>query len=172
VFSQIDCDLTDRLAFRYYSASMTVSTTAVQPPARTTVSVRVLPGDTDLSERVHPSQFPRHFEIARLAFMREWCEETSEWDASVVVSVGVRVLHQIQCDSKLDITCWLRWVRRASVSFRYQIHLDAMLMCEGYTDHCVVDEQGWPRRILDVRRHRLEQLLPEQHSCVVGSRTS
>ena len=145
---------------------MTLSTRTARRAAQTTLSVRVLPGDMDLSACVQPSRYLRHFEIARIAFLREWSEEASGWDTSVVAAVGFRVLQRIDCDARVDVTCSLQWVRRASVSFRYQVQQEHALMCEGHTDHCVVDQRGWPSRMLDVRRKRLEQLLAE-HSDVL-----
>jgi acyl-CoA thioester hydrolase len=132
--------------------------------ARTSrIEHRVAFYETDAMAVVHHSNYVRFLELARVRFLEDHDEPYTRYVEQgfhvVVTRVDISLRRPTRFDETLAITCWLEWVRAASLAFGYQIHCGDQLTALGGTEHAVVDLSGRPVRMPESRRERFLQLL-------------
>ena len=136
------------------------------PPPGTKISVtryRVPFYDTDAMRIVHHANFVRYLELARLRFLEEHLEPYSAFVARglhfAVTRCEVDFLAPARFDEALEIRCWLRFARGASLGIAYRIERDGSLLAAAYTEHAMVDDSGRPVRIPAPERETLLALV-------------
>lgn len=132
--------------------------------ARTSrIEHRVAFYETDAMAVVHHSNYVRFLELARVRFLEDHDEPYTRYVEQgfhvVVTRVDIQLKRATRFDETLAITCWLEWVRHASLGFGYHIHCGDQLSALGGTEHAVVDLAGRPVRMPEARRDRLLGLL-------------
>ena len=113
---------------------------------------------------VHHANYVRYLELARVRMLEEHDAPYREYMALGLHFAVTRceVSYQLAArfDDELQITCWLRWLRGASLGIGYTIKRDAQIVVCAETDHALVDGAGRPARIPQARRDALRSLLP------------
>ena len=112
--------------------------------------------DTDAMGIVHHANYVRYLELARVQFLADHDRPYDEYIAGgrhvAVIGVETRYHQACRFDETLHITCWLRWVRAASLGFGYVIDKAGQKVVSATTDHAVVTLEGRPTRMpADVR---------------------
>jgi acyl-CoA thioester hydrolase len=114
--------------------------------------IRVLYADTDQMGMVNNVQYLRWFEIGRAEWIRLQGVSYKDIEASgwylPVVEAHLEYRAPARYDDLIDIAATPDDLRAATVRFTYEIRRseDSVLLCEGFTRHACVDEQGRPRR--------------------------
>src|SRR5437773_12103615 len=93
-------------------------------PLRATTKVRVRYKDTDCMQIVYYGNYLTYFEVGRVEFLRAQGFPMSDVARKVhlpVVEAVVRYVRPARLDDLLEVRCWLRERRRASVRFAYEI---------------------------------------------------
>jgi len=131
----------------------------------TRITYRVPFYDTDAMGIVHHSNYVRYLELGRVRFLDEHDEPYVRYVQQglhvVVTRVDLRLKRPTRFDETLTVICWIERVRRASLSFGYQIVCGDQLTALAFTEHAVLDLQGKPVRIPELRRARLLDLACE-----------
>jgi acyl-CoA thioester hydrolase len=135
------------------------------PPAAATTSLvqyRVPFYDTDAMRIVHHANFVRYLELARLRFLEEHLEPYAAFVAQglhfAVTRCEVDFVAPARFDDALEIRCWLRWARGASLGIAYRIERAGILLATASTEHAMVDDSGQPVRIPAQQREALRKL--------------
>jgi acyl-CoA thioester hydrolase len=119
--------------------------------------------DTDAMGIVHHANFARYLELARLRFLEEHVQRYAVFVAQglhfAVTRLELDFLSPARFDDALEIRCWLRWVRGASLAIDYRVERDAALLARAYTQHALVDTEGRPARIPPAQRATLAGLV-------------
>jgi len=123
------------------------------------VDYRVPFYDTDAMAIVHHANYVRYLELARVRFLEQHDEPYARYVEQgfhvVVTRVELELKRATRFDETLSITCWLEYVRYASLGFGYQIRRADALTALAGTRHAVVNLQGRPARMPEPRRLRL-----------------
>ncbi len=148
------------------STLRSVTKPAVAPPpgAKTsTVAYRVPFYDTDAMRIVHHANYVRYFELARVELLSLHDMPYTEYIAQglhfVVTSLEVEFHRAARFGDRLEITCWLEWVKGVSLRIRYRIECEGETAVTGSTTHALVSADGKPVRIPEERRKRLASLV-------------
>lgn len=119
--------------------------------------------DTDAMGIVHHANYVRYFELARVRLLEEhhrpYTEYLSDGRHFAVTRVEVEYHQAARFDDRLGVTCWLTWVRGASLGVAYRITRGETALVSGITEHALVDNDGRPRRIPMAAREQLAALV-------------
>lgn len=119
--------------------------------------------DTDAMGIVHHANYVRYLELSRVAYLEEhdlpYQSYIDQGLHVAVIRVETRYRRSLRFDDRVQIACWLDWVKGVSLGFRYALHLDRELVMTATTDHAVVDAQGRPHAIPKERREAFRRLL-------------
>jgi acyl-CoA thioester hydrolase len=117
------------------------------------VEVRVRYAETDQMGVAHHASYLVWFEAGRTEYIRErgrsYAQVEQEGWMLVVVEAYCRYRRPARYDEVLVVRTHLRDLRRATLSFGYQVlrRADGEILADGYTVHAAVDRTGRPRRI-------------------------
>jgi acyl-CoA thioester hydrolase len=118
--------------------------------------------ETDAMGVVHHSNYIRHLELARIAWMDEHDLPYREYLAQGINFATTRVevdyRGPVRFDDELLVTVWCEWVRGASLRMAYALHVGPTLVGVAATEHAAVDSDGRVRRIPNERRSALRKL--------------
>jgi acyl-CoA thioester hydrolase len=127
------------------------------------VSYRVPFYDTDAMRIVHHANFARYLELARLRFLEQHVQPYAVFVAQglhfAVTRLELDFVRPAHFDDALEIRCWLRWVRGASLAIDYRVERGAALLARAATEHALVDGDGRPARIPPAQRAALTGLV-------------
>lgn len=119
--------------------------------------------DTDAMGIVHHANYVRYLELSRVAYLEEHDQPYQRYiDQGLhvaVIRVETRYRRSLRFDDRVQIACWLDWVKGVSLGFRYALHCNRELVMTATTDHAVVDLQGRPQPIPKERREAFRRLL-------------
>lgn len=119
--------------------------------------------ETDAMGIVHHSNYVRFLELARVQFMADHDQPYSAYVAEglhvPVTRVTVSYRRACRFADGIDVTCWLRWARHASLGFAYRLEVNGELVAHAESDHAITDQAGLPRRIPEHMRVRLASWL-------------
>ncbi len=128
-----------------------------------TLRYRVPFYDTDGMRIVHHANFVRYLELARIRFLDEHDVPYKQYvDRGLhfaVTNVELAYKRAASFDDVLEVTCWARAVRGASLRIGYSIRRGDDLIAMAETSHAMVTEAGRPTRIPPERRRHLQSLL-------------
>lgn len=123
------------------------------------LEIRVRYAETDQMGVAHHASYLVWFEAGRTEFIRErgrsYAQVEQEGWMLVVVEAYCRYRRPARYDEVLVVRTHLRDLRRATLSFGYQVlrRADGEVLADGHTVHAAVDRAGRPRRIpLGIRR--------------------
>lgn len=118
--------------------------------------------ETDAMGVVHHSNYVRHLELARIAWLDEHDLPYREYVAMGMhfATTRVEIDYQgaVRFDDELCVTVWCEWVRGASLRMAYVLHVGATRAGVAASEHAAVDAQGRVRRIPAERRAVLRKL--------------
>ena len=139
------------------------------PKTATTITLQHRVGfhETDAMGIVHHSNYLRFFENARVVWLETHDKSYPEW---IEMGLHFAVTHadldyrrSARFDDILEVTCWLEWVRGASLAMAYTIVCRSTLIVTGRTEHASINDEGRVRRIPKEDRDRLSRvMLPTQ----------
>ena len=128
-----------------------------------TLRYRVPFYDTDGMRIVHHANFVRYLELARIRFLDEHDVPYKQYvDRGLhfaVTDVELEYKRAASFDDILEVTCWARAVRGASLRIGYCIRRGDDLIAMAETGHAMVTDTGRPTRIPPERRKHLQSLL-------------
>ncbi|MBW2241328.1 MAG: acyl-CoA thioesterase [Deltaproteobacteria bacterium] len=137
--------------------------TAPSSAATSTVLHRVPFYETDAMGVVHHSNYVRYLELARIRWMEEHHRPYREYvDADrhfATTRVEVDYKRATRFDEEVAITCWLEWLRGASMRMAYRLEAPEGIVAVAATEHALVDTQGRVRRIPAADREQMRTLL-------------
>ena len=109
-------------------------------------SIRVRYKDTDTMSVVYYGNYLTFFEVARVEYLRERGLPMSEVDRRIhmpVVEACVHYARPALLDDLLDVTSRVSERRRASFTFKYEIHNEQReLVAHGHTRHACWDPRS------------------------------
>jgi acyl-CoA thioester hydrolase len=121
--------------------------------------------ETDAMGIVHHSNYVRFLELARVQFMADHDQPYAAYVAEglhvPVTRVQVSYRRACRFADAIDIRCWLRWARSASLGFAYRLEVDGVLVATAESDHAITNQAGAPVRIPEHMRERLAGWLGE-----------
>lgn len=135
------------------------------PPGAPTTTVRhqVAFYETDAMGIVHHSNYVRFLELSRVQFMAEhdrpYTDYVREGFHIPVTRALVHYHRPCRFADPIDITCWLKWARSASLGFAYQLSVGGVVAATAETDHAFITEGGTPTRIPEHMRARIQAWL-------------
>lgn len=119
--------------------------------------------ETDGMGIVHHSNHVRFLELARVAFLAEHDRPYAEYVADgfhvPVIRVEVAYYRPCRFADAVEITCWLRSARNASLSFAYRLEVQGQLAACGISEHAIVNREGNPVRIPSSMATRIDTWL-------------
>jgi acyl-CoA thioester hydrolase len=128
-----------------------------------TVGYRVPFYDTDAMRVVHHARYVHYLELARIEYLdlhdRPYREYVAEGLHFAVTGLEVRYLQAARYDDRLQITCWLDWLKRVSLGIGYVVRRDGELLATATTEHALVSDDGALVPIPAERRLRLAAAL-------------
>lgn len=128
-----------------------------------TLEYRVPFFDTDAMAIVHHANYVRYLELSRVEFLEKHDEPYTKYMEQglhvAVIRVETRYHRSLRFNDRVQIACWLDWVKGVSLGFRYALHCEGQLVMTATTDHAVVDLEGRPRRIPKERRDAFRRLM-------------
>jgi acyl-CoA thioester hydrolase len=131
--------------------------------AVTTVRHHVAYYETDAMGIVHHSNYVRFLELSRVQFMAEHDRPyTAYVEDGLHIPVTRALVHYHRAcrfADAIDITCWLKWARNASLGFAYRLSVGSVVVATAETDHAFTDLTGLPRRMPDHMRQRVHAWL-------------
>jgi len=128
--------------------------------------LRVIYGDTDQMGVVYYANYFRYFEFARSEYFRglhrSYRDLELEGSFLPVVEATCHYRAPARYDDLLVIRAELKQLRRASLTFAYELHREGeeKLLCEGHTVHACIGRDGHAMRIPE-RIARLLQPFPQ-----------
>jgi acyl-CoA thioester hydrolase len=135
------------------------------PPGVRTSSItyRVPFYDTDAMRVVHHARYVHYLELARIVFLDEHDRPYREYVAEGLHYAVTRVELEYQLparfDDRLEVVCWLDWLKRVSLQIGYVIRRGSDLVATAATEHAMVSDEGKLTPIPPARRAVLAQLL-------------
>jgi acyl-CoA thioester hydrolase len=137
------------------------------PPAgakTSTIRYRVPFYDTDAMQIVHHARYIHYLELARIVFLDEHDRPYREYVAEGLhyAVTGVEIDYQMAArfDDYLEVTCWIDWLKRVSLSIGYVIRRGGDLIATAKTEHAMVSNEGKLVPIPPARRAVLATLIP------------
>ncbi|HTO70571.1 MAG TPA: thioesterase family protein [Myxococcota bacterium] len=137
------------------------------PPAgvrTSTVAYRVPFYDTDAMRVVHHARYVHYLELARIVFLDEHDRPYRDYVAEglhyAVTRVEIEYQMAARFDDRLEITCWLDWLKRVSLQIGYTIRRGSDLIATAVTEHAMVSDEGKLTPIPPARRAVLAALRP------------
>ena len=137
------------------------------PPAgvaTSTVVYRVPFYDTDAMQIVHHARYVHYLELARIVFLDEHDRPYREYVAEGLhyAVTGMQLEYQMAArfDDRLEVTCWLDWLKRVSLGIGYAIRRGPDLIAAATTEHAMVSNEGKLVPIPAARREKLATLIP------------
>lgn len=128
-----------------------------------TIPYRVPFYDTDAMRVVHHARYVHYLELARIEYLdlhdRPYREYVSEGLHFAVTGLEVRYLQAARYDDRLEVTCWLVWLKRVSLAIGYAVRRDGELLATAVTEHALVNDDGALVPIPAERRQRLAAAL-------------
>lgn len=123
--------------------------------------------DTDAMRVVHHARYVHYLELARIVFLDEHDRPYREYVAEGLhyAVTRVEVLYQLPArfDDRLEVVCWLDWLKRVSLQIGYVIRRGSDLIATAATEHAMVSDEGKLTAIPPARRAVLAQLLGGEH---------
>lgn len=121
--------------------------TAPPPGAKTaTIRYRVPFYDTDAMKVVHHARYVHYLELARIQYLDEHDRPYREYVAEglhfAVTGLEVRYQQAARFDDRLEVTCWLDWLKRVSLAIGYVVRRDGELLATAVTEHALVSDEG------------------------------
>lgn len=133
--------------------------------AVTTVRHDVAYYETDAMGIVHHSNYVRFLELSRVQFMAQHDRPyTAYVDAGLHIPVTRALVHYHRAcrfADAIDITCWLKWARSASLGFAYRLSVGSVVVATAETDHAFTNLSGLPTRMPEHMRARVHAWLGE-----------
>jgi len=120
---------------------------APPPGAKTaTITYRVPFYDTDAMKVVHHARYVHYLELARIQYLDEHDRPYREYVAEglhfAVTALEVRYQQAARYDDRLEVTCWLGWLKRVSLAIGYVVRRDGELLATATTEHALVSDEG------------------------------
>ena len=119
--------------------------------------------DTDAMRVVHHARYVHYLELARIVFLDEHDRPYREYVAEGLHYAVTRVELEYQTaarfDDRLEVVCWLDWLKRVSLQIGYVIRRGEELVASATTQHAMVSDEGKLTPIPPARRAVLAQLL-------------
>jgi acyl-CoA thioester hydrolase len=129
-----------------------------------TITYRVPFYDTDAMQIVHHARYVHYLELARIVFLDEHDRPYREYVAEGLhyAVTGMQLEYQMAArfDDRLEVTCWLDWLKRVSLQIGYVIRRGSDLICAATTEHAMVSNEGKLTPIPPARREKLGSLIP------------
>jgi acyl-CoA thioester hydrolase len=121
---------------------------------RFSTPVRVRFAETDAQGITHNANYPVWFEVARVAYLEEYCGGYQRLRdlglEAVVLETHIRYLQPTRFDDRLVVHARCVDVRGARFRYEYAIERDGELVADGWTAHATVDGTTFrPTRIPD-----------------------
>lgn len=134
------------------------------PGAKTaTISYRVPFYDTDAMRVVHHARYVHYLELARIEYLdlhdRPYREYVAEGLHFAVTGLEVRYQQAARYDDRLQVTCWLFWLKRVSLAIGYAVRRGDALIATATTEHALVSDDGKLVAIPPARRAKLAAAL-------------
>ena len=134
------------------------------PGAKTsTISYRVPFYDTDAMRIVHHARYVHYFELVRIVFLDEHDRPYRDYVAEglhyAVTRCELAYQTPARFDDRLEITCWIDWLKRVSLQIGYVIRRGGDLVATGATEHAMVSDEGKLVPIPAARRAVLQAAL-------------
>jgi acyl-CoA thioester hydrolase len=134
------------------------------PGAKTsTITYRVPFYDTDAMQIVHHARYIHYLELARIVFLDEHDRPYREYVAEGLhyAVTGVEIDYQMAArfDDRLEVTCWIDWLKRVSLSIGYAIRRGGEVIATAKTEHAMVSNEGKLVPIPPARRAVLATLI-------------
>jgi len=76
-----------------------------------------------------------------------------------VTGLEVRYQQAARSDDRLQVTCWLTWLKRVSLAIGSVVHRDGQLIATATTEHALVSDDGKLVAISPARHARLAAAL-------------
>ncbi len=118
--------------------------------------------DTDAMRVVHHARYVHYLELARIQYLDEHDRPYREYVAEglhfAVTSVLVRYQQAARYDDRLEVTCWLEWLKRVSLAIGYVVRRDGELLATATTEHALVNDDG-----------KLVPIPPARHACLAAA---
>lgn len=135
------------------------------PGAKTsTITYRVPFYDTDAMQIVHHARYVHYLELARIEFLDEHDRPYREYVAEglhyAVTGVAIDYHMAARFDDRLEVTCWITWLKRVSLAIGYAIRRGGDVIATATTEHAMVSNEGKLVPIPPVRREVLASLIP------------
>ncbi|MFI5315069.1 MAG: acyl-CoA thioesterase [Myxococcota bacterium] len=128
-----------------------------------TISYRVPFFDTDAMRIVHHARYVHYLELARIVFLDEHDRPYRDYVAEGLhyAVTGVEIDYQTAArfDDRLEVTCWLDWLKRVSLQIGYAIRRGTDLIATARTQHAMVSDEGKLTPIPPARRAVLARLV-------------
>jgi len=136
------------------------------PPAgakTSTILYRVPFYDTDGMRIVHHARYVHYFELSRIAFLDEHDRPYREYVAEglhyAVTRCELAYQTPARFDDRLEVTCWMEWLKRVSLAIGYVIRRGEDTIVTGVTEHAMVSDEGKLVAIPPARREVLSAAL-------------
>ena len=134
------------------------------PGAKTaTISYRVPFYDTDAMRVVHHARYVHYLELARIEYLdlhdRPYREYVAEGLHFAVTGLEVRYQQAARYDDRLQVTCWLSWLKRVSLAIGYAVRRGDELIATATTEHALVGDDGKLVALPPARRAKLAAAL-------------
>jgi acyl-CoA thioester hydrolase len=136
------------------------------PPAgarTSTIGYRVPFYDTDAMRVVHHARYVHYLELARIVYLDEHDRPYREYVAEglhyAVTRIEIEYQQAARFDDRLEVTCWLDWLKRVSLQIGYAIRRGDELIATAATEHAMVSDEGKLTPIPPARRAVLAGLL-------------
>lgn len=130
-----------------------------------TISYRVPFYDTDAMRIVHHARYVHYLELARIEYLdlhdRPYREYVAEGLHFAVTGLEVRYQQAARYDDRLQVTCWLAWLKRVSLAIGYVVKRDGNLIACATTEHALVNDDGKLVSIPPVRHAKLAAALSQ-----------
>ncbi len=111
-----------------------------------TISYRVPFYDTDAMRVVHHARYVHYLELARIEYLdqhdRPYREYVAEGLHFAVTGLEVRYQQAARYDDRLQVTCWLVWLKRVSLAIGYAVRRGDALIATAVTEHALVNDDG------------------------------
>jgi acyl-CoA thioester hydrolase len=95
---------------------------------------------------VHHARYVHYLELARIEYLdrhdRPYREYVAEGLHFAVTGLEVRYQQAARFDDRLQVTCWLAWLKRVSLAIGYVVLRDGELIVSATTEHALVSDAG------------------------------
>src|SRR5262245_6203550 len=95
---------------------------------------------------VHHARYVHYFELSRIAFLDEHDRPYRDYVAEglhyAVTRCEVGYQMPARFDDRLEVTCWIDWLKRVSLAIGYVIRRGDDLIATGATEHAMVSDEG------------------------------